>query len=56
MTKGVTGGFPSGALREGIRWLAQQLMELEVSERIGAGRYERDQGRTAYRNGYRRRE
>lgn len=44
------------ALREGIRWLAQQLMELELSERIGAARYERTEGRTAYRNGYRRRE
>ncbi|PZN00837.1 MULTISPECIES: IS256 family transposase [Thermaerobacter] len=41
------------ALREGLRWLAQQLMEVEVSELIGAQRYERTPSRTTYRNGYR---
>lgn len=41
------------ALREGLRWLAQQLMELEASEVVGAGRYERTPTRTTYRNGYR---
>ena len=41
------------ALREGLRWLVQQLMEVEVSERIGAQRYERTPSRTTYRNGYR---
>ncbi|WPD18843.1 IS256 family transposase [Thermaerobacter composti] len=41
------------ALREGLRWLAQQLMELEVSEQIGAGRYERTAARKTQRNGYR---
>jgi hypothetical protein len=28
-------------LREGVRLLAEALMELEVSEQVGAGRYER---------------
>ncbi|MBX6378825.1 MAG: IS256 family transposase, partial [Clostridia bacterium] len=41
------------ALREGLRWLAQELMELEVSEQIGARRYERTEARTTHRNGYR---
>jgi transposase-like protein len=38
-------------LQEGVRWLAQELMEAEVSAQIGAGRYER----TTQRNGYRTR-
>lgn len=42
-------------LREGVRVLAQALMEAEVSSRIGGERYERSEDRTAYRNGYRTR-
>ena len=42
-------------LREGVRILAQALMETEVSSQIGAGPYERSSARTAYRNGYRTR-
>jgi putative transposase len=42
-------------LREGIRVLAQALMETEVAGLIGADRYERSAERTAYRNGYRTR-
>jgi transposase-like protein len=42
-------------LREGIKFLAEALMELEVSEQIGAGRYERSTTRKTYRNGYRKR-
>src|SRR6266498_4120250 len=42
-------------LREGVRVLAQAVMETEVSGQIGAGPYERSSGRTAYRNGYRTR-
>ncbi len=42
-------------LREGIRVLTEALMELEVSQQIGAGRYERSGERTSYRNGYRER-
>jgi putative transposase len=42
-------------LREGIRVLAQALMDAEASTQIGAGLYERTEARTAYRNGYRTR-
>src|SRR3989441_6563145 len=42
-------------LREGVRVLAQALMETEVSSQIGAGPYERNSARSAYRNGYRSR-
>jgi putative transposase len=40
-------------LREGIRVLAQALMETEVAGLIGAERYERTGERAGYRNGYR---
>jgi transposase-like protein len=43
-------------LREGVRALAQALMELEVTQQIGAERYERTLTRTGQRNGYRERE
>ncbi len=43
------------ALREGVRVLAQMLMDTEVSSQIGAGLYERSSERAAYRNGYRTR-
>jgi len=33
-----------------------QVLEAQVTEQIGAGRYERAEGRTAYRNGYRPRQ
>jgi len=42
-------------LREGVKVLAEALMELEVSEKTGAVRYERTTDRTTYRNGYRER-
>jgi putative transposase len=42
-------------LREGVRVLAQALMETEVSTQIGAAPYERTEARKAYRNGYRTR-
>ena len=42
-------------LREGVRVLAQALMETEVSSQIGAAPYERNSARSAYRNGYRTR-
>jgi putative transposase len=42
-------------LREGVRVLAQMLMETEVSGQIGAAPYQRTGTRTAYRNGYRTR-
>jgi putative transposase len=40
-------------LREGIRVLAQALMESEVAGLIGAERHERTNERAGYRNGYR---
>ena len=43
------------ALREGVRVLAQAVMETEVSGQIGAAPYERSSERIAYRNGYRTR-
>jgi putative transposase len=42
-------------LREGVRVLAQELMELELAEHVGAERHERSSERTGYRNGYRER-
>src|ERR687886_2620834 len=42
-------------LREGVRVLSQALMELEVSQHLGAERHERTLERTGYRNGYRER-
>src|SRR5438876_10139494 len=42
-------------LREGVRVLAQELMELEVAEQLGAERHERTTERSGYRNGYRER-
>jgi len=42
-------------LKEGVRWLMQELIEAEVSAQIGAGRYERSDERTTQRNGYRTR-
>ena len=40
-------------LREGVRVMAQQLMELEVAQHVGAEKYERAADRTDERNGYR---
>lgn len=42
-------------LREGVRTLAQALMEAEVAQHLGAGRYERTSERTGERNGHRER-
>ena len=43
----------SDFLREGVQLLMQMLIELEASEQIGAGRYERNSERVTQRNGYR---
>ncbi len=43
-------------LREGVRVLSQALMEVEVSQHLGAERHERTGERSGYRNGYRERE
>jgi putative transposase len=43
-------------LRESVAWMAHQLMEAEVSGKIGAELGERSLQRTTHRNGYRPRE
>jgi putative transposase len=43
-------------LREGVRVLSQAVMELEVSQHLGAERHERTTSRTGQRNGYRERQ
>lgn len=43
-------------LREGVRLLGQTLMELEVTQHVGAERHERTVERTGQRNGYRERQ
>src|SRR3981081_4213584 len=40
-------------IRESVRAVAQELMEAEVSELIGAQRGERTEDRATHRNGYR---
>jgi putative transposase len=42
-------------LRQAVVWLAQELMEAEVSQAAGAGYGERSGDRAARRNGYRER-
>jgi transposase-like protein len=42
-------------LRQAVCWLAEQLMEAEVSQAAGAGYGERSGDRVARRNGYRQR-
>ena len=42
-------------LSQGAQLLAQLAIELEAEEVIGAGRYERSNGRKTYRNGHRER-
>ncbi len=49
-------GADPTVLRDGLRLLVQELMEAEVTERIGAGPYERTDKRTTSRNGVRDRE
>jgi putative transposase len=43
-------------LREGVRVLSEALMELEVSQHVGAERYEHSPTRMGMRNGYRERQ
>ena len=40
-------------IRESVRAVAQALMEVEVSELIGAAHGERTEDRATHRNGYR---
>jgi putative transposase len=43
-------------LREGVRVLAEALMEVEVTQHVGAAPHERTLARTGHRNGYRERQ
>src|SRR5215469_6012205 len=52
----VGAGLDPDFLREAVRVMSAMLMEIEVKQQIGAGRYERAGERTTYRNGYRDRE
>ena len=49
-------GADPGFLRDGVRLLAQELMDAEVTQLTGAGMHERSENRLTYRNGYRERE
>lgn len=40
-------------LHKGVQLLSQMLMEVEVEQRVGAGKHERTPERSNYRNGYR---
>ena len=40
-------------VRDAVRWVMQELIEVEATERIGADRYERSETRAAERNGSR---
>ena len=51
----VRAGGDLDVVREGVQLLLQELIELEASRSIGAGRYERTDGRTTHRNGSRTR-
>ena len=42
-------------LRDGVKMLAEAIMELEVKQKTGAELHERSAGRMTYRNGYRQR-
>jgi transposase-like protein len=42
-------------LREGMRVVAQELMDIELEQHLGAGRHERTPERSGYRNGTRER-
>ena len=41
-------------IRDAVRLVMQELVELEVTDHIGAARYERSENRTNERNGHRR--
>ena len=49
-------GADPNFLRDGVQLLAQELMDAEVTDLVGAEPHQRAAGRTTYRNGYRERE
>jgi len=46
----------TGWLRDLVEWLYQEMMEMEFTDQLGAGHYERTATRQGYRNGYRERQ
>ena len=46
-------GGGAGLIREAVELVLQELIEAEAAEAIGAGRYERNDARSAERNGHR---
>jgi putative transposase len=55
LNKSEQGADPS-FLRDGVKLLAQELMDAEVTAMVGAEPHQRTLSRTTYRNGYRDRE
>ena len=55
LVRKVQGSDDVDFLREGVRVLAQALMDVEVTQQVGATRYERTPERTGERNGTRER-
>jgi len=55
VVRGVLREEHGDVIRESVRAVAQELMEAEVSELIGAQRGERSEDRATHRNGYRAR-
>ena len=49
----LTTGEGTDLVRELAQWALQQLIEVEATARIGAGAWERSDGRTTHRNGHR---
>jgi transposase-like protein len=49
-------GADAEFLRDGLKLLAQELMDAEVTQLVGAGPHERAETRRTYRSGYRERE
>ena len=46
-------GADAEFLRDGLKLLAQELMDAEVTQLVGAAPHERTESRLTYRNGYR---
>ncbi len=51
----IRAGGSADVMRDAMTLVLQQLIELEADQAIGAGRYERSDGRTTHRNGSRAR-
>jgi len=51
----IRAGGSADVMRDAMTLVLQQLIELEADQAIGAGRYERSDGRTTHRNGSRNR-